>query len=95
MEKKYKGKTNLQIVADYLSGTRPVSVFGYTGKEYVKRAAGDTWTDNSGQEWVQMASGPRKVNRVANIVREAIGVQKCRCGQEIRWGSIPSQTGQC
>jgi hypothetical protein len=80
-------KSNIEIVKDYLAGERPVSVFGYTGKEYVKRAAGDTWTDNSGQEWVQMASGPRKVNRVANIVREAIGVQKCRCGQEIRWGS--------
>jgi hypothetical protein len=80
-------KSNLSIIRDYLNGTRPVSVFGYTGQEYVKRAVGDTWTDKSGQEWVQMASGPRKVNRVANIVREAIGVQKCRCGMEVKWGS--------
>jgi hypothetical protein len=24
---------------------------------------------------------------VANIIREAIGVQKCRCGQDVKWGS--------
>jgi hypothetical protein len=80
-------KSNIEIVKDYLAGDRPFIQVGYTGQEYVKRAVGDTWTDTKGQEWVQMASGPRKVNRVANIVREAIGVQKCRCGQEIKWGS--------
>ena len=87
MEKTYKGKTNLQIVADYLAGERPVNVFGYTGVQYVKRAVGEHWTDKSGQEWEQKASGPQKVNRVANIIREAIGVQKCKCGQNVKWGS--------
>jgi len=80
-------KSNIEIVKDYLAGERPVIQVGYTGQEYAKRAVGDTWTDPKGQEWVQMASGPRKVNRVANIVRAAIGVQKCRCGQEVKWGS--------
>lgn len=100
MEKTYKGKTNLQIVTDYLSGTRPVSIFGYTGQQYVKRAVGKHWTDSKGQKWEQTSSGSRKVNRTANIVREAIGVQKCKCGQEIRWGSRQDRlfymkTGMC
>lgn len=80
-------KNNIEIVRDYLAGERPFIQVGYTGKKYAKRAVGETWTDPKGQEWVQKASGPQKVNRVANIVREAIGVQKCRCGQEVQWGS--------
>jgi len=93
-------KSNIEIVKDYMAGVRPFTRVGYTGQEYVKRAVGETWTDPKGQEWVQMASGPRKVNRVANIVREAIGVQKCRCGQDIKWGSKADRlfyvrTGMC
>jgi predicted transposase YbfD/YdcC len=80
-------KSNIEIVKDYLAGVRPVIQVGYTGQEYVKRAVGERWTDKTGQEWEQKASGPQKVNRVANIIREAIGVQKCKCGQEIKWGS--------
>ncbi len=93
-------KSNIEIVKDYLAGVRPVIQVGYTGKKYVKRAVGETWTDEKGQEWEQVESGPRKVNRVANIVREAIGVQKCRCGQDIKWGSkrdrlFYNKTGLC
>ena len=93
-------KSNIEIVKDYLAGERPFIRVGYTGEEYVKRAVGEHWTDKSGQEWEQKASGPQKVNRVANIVREAIGVQKCRCGQEVKWGSradrlFYSKTGLC
>jgi hypothetical protein len=93
-------KNNIEIIKDYLAGERPVSVFGYTGKKYAPRAVGEHWTDPKGQEWEQLASGPRKVNRVANIVREAIGVQKCRCGQDIKWGNkrdrlFYNKTGLC
>lgn len=93
-------KSNIEIVKDYLAGVRPVIQVGYTGKEYVKRAVGERWTDKGGQEWVQRESGPQKVNRTADAVREAIGVQKCRCGQDIKWGSKADrifymQTGLC
>ncbi len=93
-------KSNISIVRDYLEGVRPVTVVGYTGENYVKHATGEHWTDAKGQEWEQLTSGPRKVNRVANIVREAIGVQKCRCGMEIKWGSkadrlFYNKTGLC
>jgi hypothetical protein len=93
-------KSNIEIVKDYLAGVRPVIQVGYTGKKYVKRANGETWTDDSGQDWEQRSGGAQKVNRVANIIREAIGVQKCRCGQEVKWGSkrdrlFYNRTGLC
>lgn len=96
----YKNKSNLDIVRDYLDGVRPIIQVGYTGKKYVKRAVGETWTDEKGQEWEQLESGPRKVNRTANAVREAIGVQKCQCGQDIKWGTkrdrlFYNKTGKC
>jgi len=80
-------KSNIEIVRDYMAGVRPFIQVGYTGKKYKKRVVGEHWTDKSGQEWEQKVSGPQKVNRVANIVRSAIGVQKCKCGQDIKWGS--------
>lgn len=100
MEQKYRGKSNIDIVRSYLEGSRPWVTVGYTGVQYVKRAVGEHWTDNSGQEWEQKASGSQKVNRVANLIREAIGVQKCKCGQEIKYGGRAdriffSKTGLC
>lgn len=81
-------KSNIEIVRDYLAGERPVSVFGYTGKEYVRRAIGDTWTDSKGVEWVQKETGPQRVNRMAEAVNAARGVDKCKtCKMDIKWGS--------
>jgi hypothetical protein len=93
-------KSNIKIIKDYVDGVRPVSVFGYTGKSYVKRKIGDKWKDNKGIEWEQRKGGPVQINRVATIIKEAIGIQKCKCGQEIRWGSKNDQlffrkTGLC
>jgi hypothetical protein len=99
MEKKYKGKSNIDIVKSYLNGERPFIQFGYTGKEYVKRNVGDKWTDIKGIDWEQKISGPVRVNRVADIVRSAIN-DKCKCGQVIKWGSrldkiFFNRTGMC
>jgi len=80
-------KSNIEIVKDYLAGVRPVAQFGYTSQKYVKRAVGEHWEDAKGVEWVQKESGPERFNRVAELVREAIGSQKCRCGANMRWGS--------
>ena len=85
-------KSNIEIVKDYLAGVRPVSVFGYTGNKYIKRKVGERWTDVSGIEWVQKNSGPQRVNRMADAVREAMGIDKCKkCKCEIRWGTRTDQ----
>lgn len=92
-------KSNIDIVKDYVAGVRPFVQVGYTGKKYVKRAVGERWVDAKGQEWEQKESGPVTVNRVASIVKAAMD-QKCRCGQDIKWGSkldriFFSKTGLC
>ncbi len=94
------GKSNIDILKDYVAGVRPFVQVGYTGKQYAKRAVGDRWTDVKGVEWEQKESGPVRVNRVADIVREARGKQVCKCGQEIRWGTradniLYQKTGMC
>ena len=92
-------KSNIEIVKDYLAGVRPFTQVGYTGKKYVKRAIGDRWVDADGQEWDQKVGGPTTVNRVAIIVKDALK-QKCKCGQDIQWGTrldriFFSKTGMC
>lgn len=80
------GKSNIAIIKDYLAGERPFSQIGYTGKEYAKRSVGERWVDANGQEWEQKEYGPVTINRVAELVKAA-QVQKCKCGQDIKWGS--------
>lgn len=86
MEKKYRGKSNLSIIQNYLDGTRPFTTIGYAGKKYIKRDIGTKWTDIKGIVWEQKESGPVRINRVADIVRSAIN-DICQCGQNINFGS--------
>lgn len=95
------GKSNIDILKDYVEGVRPFIRVGYTGQQYVKRNVGDLWTDSKGVEWVQKESGPQRVNRMADAVREARGIDKCKkCQKEIRWGGrtdhiLHRKTGLC
>ncbi len=87
--KKAGGKSNIDIVRDYMNGERPFLQVGYTGdvNRFIIRKTGEQWTDSSGKEWVQTDSGPQSVTRVMDIVRKEMN-QKCTCcGREIRWGS--------
>jgi hypothetical protein len=94
-------KSNIEILRNYVDGVRPVSVFGYTGKKYIKHEVGSTWVDPKGIEWEQKECGPVRVNRVANVIREAVGIEKCdKCQAEMRWGSrtdniLYRKTGLC
>lgn len=85
-------KSNIEIIKDYLAGVRPVSVFGYTGNKYIKRKIGEKWADANGIEWEQTKNGPQRINRVAEAVRKARGIDKCKkCKCEIRWGTKTDQ----
>ena len=93
------GKSNIDILKDYVAGVRPFSQIGYTGKQYAKRKVGERWTDAKGIEWIQKEFGPVTVSRVGDIVRAARD-QKCKCGQDIKWGSrldhlFFTKTGLC
>lgn len=87
--KRAQGKSNIDIVKGYLAGERPFLQVGYVGDKdkYIVRKEGETWTDVSGKNWIQTASGPQAVTRVMDIIREETN-DKCECcGREIRWGT--------
>lgn len=79
-------KSNISIVKDYLAGIRPVSIFGYTPSE-IKRKIGDVWEDSKGITWKQENGFKTRVNKQADVIREA-RKETCKlCHQDIRWGS--------
>lgn len=87
--KKASGKSNIDIVRNYLSGERPFVQVGYTGDadKYIVRKEGETWTDSSGKNWIQTSSGPQTVTRVMDIIREETNDRCENCNREIRWGN--------
>lgn len=93
----YKGKSNIEILKDYVAGVRPFMQVGYTKAKAVRKV-GDRWTEK-GIEWEQKTWGPTRVNAQADNIREMV-VQKCKCGQDIKYGSrrdslFFAKTGMC
>ena len=70
--KRAQGKSNIDIIKGYVAGERPFLQVGYTGDadKYIIRKEGETWTDASGKQWIQTASGPQAVTRIMDIIRE-------------------------
>ena len=94
----HRKKSNIDIVKDYLSGTRPFIQVGYTAKE-VKHKDGEEWTDISGKRWKMVDGGKISVNSQADMIRDMTR-QKCGCGQDIRYGTRLDEkfflkTGKC
>jgi hypothetical protein len=87
--KKATGKSNIEIVKNYLSGTRPFVQVGYVGDsdKYIIRKEGETWADADGKQWIQKENGPQTVTPIMDIIREEINDKCTKCGKEIRWGS--------
>lgn len=101
--KRATGKSNIDIVKDYLSGERPFVQVGYTGDRDKYRKEGEKWTDTKGIEW-QRKDGKniRLTKTQGDIIREAIGdSQSCKkCGLQMKWGSrkdekLMRRTGLC
>jgi len=81
-------KSNIDVVKDYLSGNRPYVQIGYTGDINKYRQEGETWVDSDGIEWYRKNNHNVKLTKTqADVIREAIGKQKCKCGLEIKWGT--------
>jgi hypothetical protein len=69
--KRAQGKSNIDIIKGYVAGERPFLQVGYTGDadKYIIRKEGETWTDASGKQWIQTASGPRCI-----IVQKSVSI---------------------
>jgi hypothetical protein len=98
--KKYKNKSNIDILKDYVAGVRPFTQVGYVGNANKYRKNGDRWKDKNGIEWEKKDGRTIRLTKTqGDMIREMIN-QKCKCGQEIKFGSrldhkFFNRTGMC
>ena len=99
--KKAQGKSNLDIIRDYVDGTRPFIQVGYTGdSDMASRKEGEVWTDSNGKKWIKKNGFKKAINNVNSSIIDSIK-QVCKdCGMEIKWGTKYDQkffnkTGRC
>lgn len=87
--KKASGKSNIQILRDYVDGVRPFIQVGFVGDKNKYRKEGEKWKDNDGIEWERRKGENIRLTKTqSDLIRELIKEgQKCKCGQDIRWGS--------
>ncbi len=100
--KRAKGKSNIDILRDYVDGVRPFVQVGYVGNKNKHRKDGEQWKDKDGIEWKRADGRNVCITKTqGDIIREAISKgRRCKCGQDIRWGSNLDQyffarTGLC
>ena len=81
--KRSSGKSNLDIVKDYVDGVRPFVQVGYDSNlENSTRKEGEEWEDSQGRKWVWKNSSKRRVSKRATLVLE----QRCTCcNMDVRW----------
>jgi len=98
--KKYNGKSNIDILKDYVAGVRPFIQVGFVGDAKKHRSNGEKWTDTKGIEWERKdGKNVRLTKTQGEFIRELIA-QKCKCGQDIKWGTnsdrkLFNRTGLC
>jgi len=97
--KRASGKSNLDIVKDYLAGERPFTQVGYMPPAEEKHKDGDVWTDRDGIEWIQ--KGASKISKRLYDIRESTRQICPTCQKDIYWSSNKNDqkffnmTGKC
>jgi hypothetical protein len=97
--KRAKNKSNISIVKDYLSGTRPFVQVGYEPKKEAVRKDGEVWKDRDGKEWIQ--TGATKISKSLYDARNATRQICSSCKMDIYWGGnnydekVFLKTGKC
>ena len=96
--KRASGKSNLDIVKDYVEGNRPFVQVGYDPNlNNSKRKEGEEWEDGQGNKWIWKNGSKRKVSKLANIKIE----QRCGiCNADMKFGNYLDdrffpKTGKC
>jgi len=96
--KRALGKSNLDIVKDYVDGVRPFVQVGYDSNlENATRKEGEEWEDSQGRKWVWKNGSKRRISKRATLIIE----QRCTCcNMDVRWGSYLDdrtwpKTGMC
>lgn len=97
--KKASGKSNLDIIKDYLEGNRPFVQVGYVPPAAERHKDGDVWTDKDGIEWIQV--GASKISKKVFETREATRQICPVCKRDISWSNNQNdakffnKTGKC
>jgi hypothetical protein len=83
--KKAQGKSNIDIIRDYVNGDRPFVQMGYTDDvNNSERKEGDEWQDSQGRKWIWKNGTKRRVPKKATFIVE----QRCKqCNVDVRWGN--------
>lgn len=101
--KRATGKSNIDIVKDYLAGVRPFVQVGYIGEDGKHRNEGEKWTDSKGIQWQKLNGKIIRLTKTqGDIIREAIGDGlDCKlCKAKWKWVSardrkMLARTGLC
>ena len=96
--KRATGKSNLDIVKDYVEGNRPFIQVGYDPNlNNSKRKEGEEWEDGQGNKWVWKNGSKRKVSKLGQIKID----QRCSiCNADMKFGNYLDdrffpKTGKC
>ena len=96
--KRATGKSNLDIVKDYVEGNRPFIQVGYDPNlNNSKRKEGEEWEDGQGNKWVWKNGTKRKVSKLGQIKID----QRCSiCNADMKFGNYLDdrffpKTGKC
>ena len=87
--KKATGKSNLDIVRDYMSGTRPFVQVGYDASIAIQsKKEGEEWEESDGSKWIKKNGYKHRVSKKAQYVFE----QRCTvCNADMKWGNYLDQ----
>jgi hypothetical protein len=96
--KKANGKSNIGIVRDYYTGTRPFIQVGYDANTAIlDKKEGEEWEDADGKRWIKKSGYKQRVGKQAVRLIE----KKCEiCNADMKWGNhldkvIYPKTGRC
>lgn len=90
--KKQNGKSNIDILKDYVAGVRPFIQTGYVGNASKRKSEGEVWKDTKGITWEQKKGYKVRVNKQADIIRAA-SKETCKsCGKDLKWGAKVDRT---
>ena len=96
--KRATGKSNLDIVKDYVDGNRPFIQVGYDPNlNNSKRKENEEWEDGQGNKWMWKNGTKRKVSKLGQIKID----QRCSiCNADMKFGNYLDdrffpKTGKC
>jgi len=80
-----EGKSNLEIIKDYLDGNRPIIQVGYSDDISLQdRKEGEEWEDSKGNKWIKKNGVKKRLSKKAKIINRKI----CKaCNADTRWGN--------